>query len=90
MTDDSNDLAPLAAPRLALPWRLAALTGLLALTLVVGATELAFQLAERSRRADLLTESIDLANTLAAYLTRLAPTGEPSALAVGLGGWNRR
>ena len=90
MTDDPNDLAPLAAPRLALPWRLAALTGLLALTLVVGATEIAFRLAERSRRADLLTESIDLANTLAAYLTRLAPTGEPSALAVGLAGWNRR
>ncbi|MEO8634107.1 MAG: HAMP domain-containing sensor histidine kinase [Gemmatimonadales bacterium] len=95
MTDPVNDLSPPPAPlpstpRLALPWRLAALTGLLALALVVGATEIAFRLAERTRRADLLTESIDLANTLAAYLTRLAPTGEPSALAVGLAGWNRR
>jgi signal transduction histidine kinase len=76
--------------RLGLPRRLAAITALLALLLVAGATELALSLAERSRLADLRAESVDLATTLAAYLTRIAPTGEPSALAVGLAGWSRR
>ena len=77
-------------PRLGLPRRLAAITALLAVLLVVGTTELALSLAERSRLEDLREESVDLATTLAAYLTRIAPTGEPSALAVGIAGWSRR
>jgi signal transduction histidine kinase len=76
--------------RLGLPRRLAAITALLAILLVAGATELALSLAERSRLADLRDESVDLATTLAAYLTRIAPTGERSALSVGLAGWSRR
>ena len=77
-------------PRLGLPRRLAAITALLAILLVAGTTELALSLAERSRLEDLREESVDLATTLAAYLTRISPRGEPSALAVGLGGWSRR
>ena len=76
--------------RLGLPRRLAAITALLAILLVAGATEVGLSLAERSRLEDLRAESVDLANTLAAYLTRIAPTGEPSALRVGLAGWSRR
>lgn len=75
---------------LGLPRRLAAITALLAVLLVVGATELGLSLAQRSRLEDLRSESVDLANTLAAYLTRIAPTGEPSALRVGISGWSRR
>jgi signal transduction histidine kinase len=75
---------------LTLPLRLALLTAVLALLLVAGSTELGLALSERARLDDLRVESVDLATTLAAYLTRIAPTGEPSALAVGLGGWSRR
>jgi signal transduction histidine kinase len=80
---------PSAGP-LSLPRRLAVITAVLAILLVAGATELALSLSERSRLEDLQVESVDLATTLAVYLTRLAPTGEPTALAVGLGGWSRR
>ncbi len=76
--------------RLGLPLRLAMITALLAILLVAGATELALSLAERSRLEDLRAESVDLASTLAAYLTRISPAGEPSALAVGIAGWSRR
>jgi signal transduction histidine kinase len=76
--------------RLGLPRRLAGITALLAILLVAGATEVGLSLAERSRLEDLRAESVDLANTLAAYLTRIAPTGEPSALRVGIAGWSRR
>jgi len=76
--------------RLGLPRRLALITALLAVLLVAGATEVGLSLAERSRLEDLRAESVDLANTLAAYLTRIAPTGEPSALNVGIAGWSRR
>jgi signal transduction histidine kinase len=79
-----------SAGPLSLPRRLAAITAVLAILLVAGATELALSLSERSRLEDLEVESVDLATTLAAYLTRLTPTGEPSALSVGLGGWSRR
>jgi signal transduction histidine kinase len=79
-----------AIPRLGLPQRLAAITAVLAILLVVGTTELALSLAERSRLDDLRKESVDLATTLAAYLNRISPRGEPSALAVGIAGWSRR
>lgn len=79
-----------ANARLGLPRRLAAITAGLAILLVAGATELALRLAERNRLADLRKESVELATTFAAYLTRIAPTGDPGALAVGLSGWSRR
>lgn len=69
---------------------MALLTAVLAILLVAGSTEIGLQLSERARLSDLEEESVDLATTLAAYLTRIAPTGEPSALLVGLGGWSRR
>lgn len=83
-------MALLRIPRLGLPHRLAAITALLAILLVVGTTELALSLAEHSRLEDLRKESVDLATTLAAYLTRISPGGEPSALVVGIAGWSRR
>jgi signal transduction histidine kinase len=75
---------------LTLPRRLALLTAVLAVLLVTGSTEIGLRLSERARLNDLEEESVDLATTLAAYLTRISPTGEPSALLVGLGGWSRR
>lgn len=75
---------------LTLPRRMALLTAALAVLLVVGSTEIGLRLSERARLDDLEEESVDLAITLAAYLTRIAPTGEPSALLVGIGGWSRR
>jgi len=77
-------------PPLGLPRRLAALTAVLAILLVAGATELALRLAERSRLEDLRKESVELATTFGAYLTHIAPSGDPGALAVGLSGWSRR
>ncbi|HWA15799.1 MAG TPA: HAMP domain-containing sensor histidine kinase [Gemmatimonadales bacterium] len=75
---------------LTLPRRLALITGLLAILLVVGSTELALSLSERVRLGDLQVESVELATTLAEDLSRMAPTGEPQALGVGLLGWSRR
>ncbi len=73
---------------LALPRRLAALTAFIAVILVVGATEVALSLSDRSRLEDLHTESMALANALAAYLTRVAPSGDPAALAEALDDWS--
>ena len=75
---------------LTLSRRMALLTAVLAILLVAGSTEIGLQLSERARLSDLEEESVDLATTLAAYLTRIAPTGEPSALLVGISGWSRR
>ena len=69
---------------------MAALTALLAFVLVVGSTELALSLSERARLADLRAESVDLANALASYLSRISPIGDPGALRTGLNGWSRR
>lgn len=56
----------------------------------MGATELALSLSERVRLSDLEVESVELATTLGDDLSRIAPTGEPQALGVGLAGWSRR
>ena len=93
MTPSARNSTPRPEPPvgpLTLPRRLAWLTAVLAVLLVAGSTELGLALSERARLEDLKVESVDLATTLAAYLTRIAPTGEPSALLVGLGGWSRR
>ncbi|MFN8652912.1 MAG: ATP-binding protein [Gemmatimonadales bacterium] len=76
--------------KLTLSRRMALLTAVLALLLVTGSTELGLRLSERARLDDLESESVDLATTLAEDLSRIAPTGEPSALLVGLEGWSRR
>ncbi len=70
-----------------LPLRLAALTACLALLLIVGATEVALSWSERSRQDDLRQEAVALADALAAYLGRAAPTGDPAAVAEGLRDW---
>ncbi|HWA59474.1 MAG TPA: HAMP domain-containing sensor histidine kinase [Gemmatimonadales bacterium] len=76
--------------KLTLSRRMALLTAALALLLVIGSTEIGLRLSERARLDDLEVESVDLATTLAEDLTRISPTGEPSALYVGLDGWSRR
>ncbi len=86
----SSPSPPPGGGPLTLSRRLAILTALLAILLVTGATELALSVSERSRLNDLEEESVDLATTLGAYLSRIAPTGEPQALGVGLAGWSRR
>ena len=73
-----------------LPARLAALTAALAVVLVVGATEVALSWSGRIRREDLRLESVALANALAAYLARNAPTGNPEEIAQGLDDWAGR
>jgi signal transduction histidine kinase len=75
---------------LGLPARLAALTAALAVVLVVGATEVALSWSGRIRREDLRLESVALANALAAYLARNAPTGNPGEIAQGLDDWAGR
>lgn len=72
-----------------LPRRLAALTALLAILLVLGATEIALSWSARTRLEDFRLESVALAGTLASLLLRTAPTGNPTALAQGLEGWSK-
>jgi two-component system, NtrC family, sensor kinase len=59
----------------------------MAILLVLGSTEIALSLSERYRLDDLRRESVALAETWAKYLTRLAPTGDSTAIAQGLAGW---
>lgn len=77
-------------PPLGLPTRLAVLTAVMSLLLVLGATETALSISERSRLDDLRDASVAMANTLAAFLTRIAPTGNPDGLRAGLANWSRR
>ncbi|HEU5154452.1 MAG TPA: hypothetical protein VFU03_06965, partial [Gemmatimonadales bacterium] len=67
--------------------RLAVLTAAMAILLVLGSTEIALSWSERSRLDDLRSESVALAETWAKYITRLAPTGDSTAIAQGLAGW---
>src|SRR5262249_20885220 len=66
--------------RMGLPVRLALLTAAMAVGLVLAATEIALSWSHRSRLDDLRMESEALAGTLATYLLRIAPTGDPDAL----------
>ena len=72
-----------------LPARLALLTAAMAVALVLAATEISLSWSHRSRLDDLKEESVALANTLATFLLRVAPTGDPAALRQGLAGWSR-
>ena len=80
--------APAHRPPMGLPRRLAALTAVMAILLVLGATEIALWWSARTRLEDFRLESVALANTLASLLVRIAPTGNPAALAQGLEGWS--
>lgn len=72
-----------------LPRRLAFLTALMAVLLVLGATEIALSWSARTRLEDFRLESVTLANTLASLLTRAAPTGNPESLTQTIEGWAR-
>jgi signal transduction histidine kinase len=86
--DDLELPAPVHRPPMGLPRRLAALTAVMAILLVLGATEIALWWSARTRLEDFRLESVALANTLASLLVRIAPTGNPAALAQGLEGWS--
>jgi signal transduction histidine kinase len=76
-------------PPMGLARRLAFLTAVMAVLLVLGATEIALSWSARTRLEDFRLESVALANTLASLLVRTAPSGNPSSLAQGLEGWSR-
>src|SRR5262245_47757474 len=75
--------------RMSLATRLAILTAALAVALVLAATEIALSWSQRSRLDDFREESVGLANTLATFLMRVAPNGNPGAIQLGLAGWSR-
>ncbi len=87
-TDEFDAPAPPRRPPMGLPRRLAALTALMAILLVLGATEIALWWSARTRLEDFKLESVALANTLASLLVRIAPTGNPAGLTQGLEGWS--
>ena len=79
-----DDIGVRERPSMALARRLAILTAILALVLVLGATEISLSWSERSRLEDFRDDAMALANTLSALLTDIAPTGNPDSLAQGL------
>src|SRR3954465_1343328 len=76
-----------SAPRMGLPRRLAFLTAIMAILLVLGATEIALSWSARTRLEDFRLESVALANTLASLLVRAAPSGNVGSLTGTLEGW---
>src|SRR4051812_39430958 len=78
-----------SAPRMGLPRRLAFLTAVMAVLLVLGATEIALSWSARTRLEDFRLESVALANTLASLLVRAAPTGNVESLTQTMAGWSR-
>lgn len=83
-------LLPFPAIHMALVTRLALLTGLLTLALLLAANEVLLRLSERSRLDDLRVETEALADTWQALLSRAAPTGDSLALDAALERWPRR
>lgn len=73
-----------------LPRRLGAVVALMSVLLVLAGAKVALDWSQRSRLEDLRTESVTLAQTLATFLTDLAPTGDPQDLVQGFGGWSRQ
>jgi len=78
-----------AGQPMGLPRRLAFLTALMAVLLVLGATEIALSWSARTRLEDFRLESVALANTLASLLVRAAPTGNAANLTQSIEGWAR-
>ncbi|PYP42862.1 MAG: hypothetical protein DMD43_01365 [Gemmatimonadetes bacterium] len=70
-----------------LPRRLAIFAALVSAALVLGVTELSLALSERSRLDDIRLEAMAIASTLADYLNRAAPSGDPAALDAALSAW---
>jgi signal transduction histidine kinase len=70
-----------------LPRRLAIFTACMAAVLVLGATEVSLALSSRSRLEDLRLEAQAVAVTLADFLERAAPTGNPRAMEDALASW---
>src|SRR6478752_1911016 len=83
---EPDELTP--AP-MGLPRRLAFLTAIMAVLLVLGATEIALSWSARTRLEDFRLESVALANTLASLLVRAAPTGNVESLTQTIAGWSR-
>jgi two-component system, NtrC family, sensor kinase len=67
--------------------RLALLTAVIAVALVLGATEVSLRWSERSRLDDRRRESVELATSWSEYLSRVAPHGERDAITQALTGW---
>lgn len=67
--------------------RLAVLTALLAVALVLGATEIALRWSERMRLEDRQRAAEALADTWSTLLARVAPSGDPAALSQALASW---
>ncbi len=67
--------------------RLALLTAVITVVLVLGATEVALRWSERSRLVDRRRESVELASTWSEYLGRVAPSGERDSITQALVGW---
>jgi signal transduction histidine kinase len=78
-----------ASQPMGLPRRLAFLTAVMAILLVLGATEIALSWSARTRLEDFRLESVTLANTLASLLVRAAPTGNAESLTQSIQGWAR-
>ena len=70
-----------------LPRRLAIFAACMAALLVLVVTEVSLALSERSRLDDIRLEAQAIASTLADYLNRAAPTGDPAALDAALAAW---
>ena len=75
------------SPEMGLSRRLALLTAVISVALVLGATEVALRWSERSRLADRRRESVELASSWSEYLSRTAPNGERDAITQALVGW---
>lgn len=72
---------------LGLAARLAILTALLAIALVLGGNEIALSWSQQSHIDEDRREATTLATTLASYLVSLAPNGNPDSLARGFDSW---
>jgi two-component system, NtrC family, sensor kinase len=83
----SDSESDTAGPPMGLPRRLAFLTAIMAVLLVLGATEIALSWSARTRLEDFRLESVALANTLASLLVRAAPSGNVESLTGTLEGW---
>ena len=75
------------SPDMGLARRLALLTAVITVALVLGATEVALRWSERSRLDDRRRESVELATSWSEYLSRVAPQGERDAITQALSGW---
>lgn len=72
---------------LGLATRLAILTALLAIALVLAGNEIALSWSQRSHIDEDRREATTLATTLASYLVSIAPNGNPDSLARGFDSW---